>query len=152
MLESVCDAIHNYFVRDVYTGSFEIKDGKLDLPGLLQGQRFRIIGSALNDGVYTLFGHDVYDDDGKKRAILMDETFNGTIQYMGVPAAFLVLCAEISDWQTKYGEASKSPYSSESFGGYSYTKRSSGGTSADGSISWQTIFKDRLKRWRKICE
>ena len=41
-----------------------------------------------------------------------------------------------------------SPYVSESFGGYSYTKRSG---SDSGSVGgWQEAFKARLSPWRKL--
>ena len=47
----------------------------------------------------------------------------------------------------KYGEKSLSPYQSESFGGYSYTKASA---SNGDQVDWKTVFRSRLNRWRKI--
>jgi hypothetical protein len=53
-----------------------------------------------------------------------------------------------AEWE-KYGKAAESPYVSESFGGYSYTK--SGGYEADGGVNnWVTAFKTRLAQWRKL--
>ena len=45
-----------------------------------------------------------------------------------------------------------SPYASESFGGYAYTKASAGQGSADsgGGISWRTPFASELNKWRKL--
>ena len=47
--------------------------------------------------------------------------------------------------EKKNGEVAASPFASESFGGYSYTKI----TSASG-ISWQSQFRARLNRWKKL--
>ena len=45
------------------------------------------------------------------------------------------------------GAGKESPYTSESFGGYSYTKA----TDANGApIGWQKAFASRLNKWRKL--
>ena len=74
---------------------------------------------------------------------------------MAVPQEVLDLSAEIDEWKAKYATVdsqSMSPYNSESFGGYSYSK--SAGGSSDSSkgnpSSWQSAFSNRLNRWRKI--
>ena len=73
---------------------------------------------------------------------------------MAVPKDVISLATEIGLWQAKYGgvdSENMSPYQSESFNGYSYTKASG---SASGSVSsvptWQSVFGDRLRRYRKI--
>jgi hypothetical protein len=67
---------------------------------------------------------------------------------MRIPKAVLDLNKDIDDWVTANAGAINSPYQSESFGGYSYTKAS--GNTSSGLIGWQSQFADRLNRWRKI--
>ena len=157
MLEQLCAHIHNYFERHpvshnriVFPGTYTIENGSISLP-FLSGQKFRIRGSALNDGVYT-YGSTIKDDDGSKAVTLADETFNGEIWAMYPPKAVLQLAAEISDWISKYGAAANSPYQSESFGGYSYTKASGAANTGGGASTgtWQGVFSARLNEWRKV--
>ena len=51
-------------------------------------------------------------------------------------------------WREKYGAVMDSPYTSESFGGYSYTKANGAGDST-GSGGWQAAFRARLNPYRK---
>lgn len=141
MLEQICAFIHNFFYGDRYAGTFTIENGVLTVDGLIDGQYFRICGSRLNDGVYR-YGVDQ----------LTDETFTGVVWDMRPPKSFLTLVEEIEAWQQKYGEAVKSPYSSESFNGYSYTK-AQGYASAGGGMlgTWQNIFGSQLNHWRKLA-
>ena len=46
--------------------------------------------------------------------------------------------------------AAMSPYMSESFGGYSYSKGASNTASGGSVVTWQDAFKTRLAPWRKI--
>lgn len=148
MLQRVCESICNYFIKDRFEGKFEIADGMISLP-LLDGQRFLIQGSALNDGMYTYHDTGIKDDDDFKAVGLHDESWDGAICAVAVPPAVMALSAEIKAWVDANGEAVNSPYSSENvIGVYSYTKAS--GTGAGGSVSWQDVFKDQLKRWRKV--
>lgn len=141
MLEQILDYVHNYFVKDIYKGSFSIFDGSLNVSFLQDGQYFKVIGSIFNDGVHK-FG----------TGTLQDETFVGEVWAMAVPPAVIALSDEIDDWIAKYGDQASSPYQSESFGGYSYSKKSSGGQSGDSNAAsdWTGIFKSRLNHWRKI--
>ena len=70
MLAELCAELKNYFLRnqseDIHNGLFTISDGSIDLPFLLDGQYFRIVGSVMNDGVYQ---YPVSE--------LADETFPG---------------------------------------------------------------------------
>ena len=102
---------------------------------LQDGQYFRICGSVFNDGVYAYAAET-----------LTDETFTGTIWALRVPLALSKLVAEIEDY-VNTDVAKPSPYKSESFGGYSYTRN----TDSDGApLSWQKAFRSRLNEWRKI--
>ena len=82
--------------------------------------------------------------------LLEDETFDGSIWALAIPKAVVDLAGEIAAWQEKYGAVTASPYTSESFAGYSYTK--SGGADAGGSGGWQAAFRARLNPYRKLRE
>lgn len=141
LLEQILDYIHNYFERDVVDGSFTISDGSVVLDFLQDGQYFRICGSVFNDGVYR------YPADN-----LTDETFTGQIWAMAVPPAVIALSEEITEWVNKYGSAANSPYQSESFGGYSYTKASiTNGSGGNSLADWRSVYASRLNHWRKIA-
>lgn len=136
MLTELCAELRNYFVREVYRGNFTIKDGSIAPLNFLQnGQYFTIVGSVFNDGVHK------YPTD-----VLIDETFDGTIRTMAVPPAVIALAEEIKAYNES-DAAKPSAYTSESFGGYTYTKV----TDKNGAVaSWKTIFASRLNKWRKI--
>lgn len=142
MIEQICAFIHNYFERVSITGRFVIANGELQGgPEILEGQYYRILGSALNDGVHK-HGEET----------LQDEAFEGTVTTMGVPVTLIELASEISDWQDQYAQVIQSPYQSESFGGYSYTKGSGG--SGGGNVNtndWRYVFGSRLNQWRKLA-
>lgn len=152
MLTEVCDFVHNYFEHTDYHGTFEISNGTINLDSLVaNGQRFRIIGSALNDGIYTWMNGTVYDDDGTMGVSLMPETFEGTVSAMAVPRLFLQIVDDIIAWTEANKDVLDSPYTSESFGGYSYTKATGSGANAGGSLSWQDVFRGKLNAYRKIA-
>jgi hypothetical protein len=152
MLTEVCDFVHNYFEYAVYDGTFTVEDGTINLDSLVaNGQRFRIIGSALNDGIYTYHTDGtIFNDDGKEGVMLASETFTGRVVAMAVPQAVLSIVADIVDWVDKNKTVLDSPYQSESFGGYSYTKASGSGSNAGGALGWQDMFRSRLNAYRKI--
>jgi len=154
-LFEVCHYLRNWFERDKYVGEFTIADGQIGqqyYDGLttdkmqLDGAPFiRIINSHYNDGIHNL---PIIPNQ------LQDETFDGGVWTMYVPAAVLSIVHEIELWQQKYGGADgalNSPYTSESFGGYSYSK-AGGGDSANGGggTSWKDVFGSRLWQWRKL--
>lgn len=150
MLRQICENICNYFIQNRFEGKYEIAGGMISLP-LLDGQRFLIQGSALNDGLYTYHDTGIKNDDDSVAAGLRAETFTGTICALAVPPAVIALAGEIKTWVDNYGASVETPYSSENvLGVYSYTK-ASGGTGAGGSVSWQDVFSDRLNRWRKVA-
>lgn len=148
MLTELCQELRNWFERDKYIGTFTIENGQISMPdGSIQsGQYFRIIGSVFNDGVHK------YEPDSEDAEELIDEIFEGAIWTMAVPPAVIDLSERISAWVSTYGEVVSSPYSSESFGGYSYQKASSGRGYGDSSAapSWQSTFASELNKWRKI--
>ena len=139
MLEQVLMNIRRWFPVEggIHSGTFTIEGGGITLPFLADGQYFRICGSVFNDGLHQ---YNVLD--------LTDETFTGTIWALAIPKAVIELADEIQKWQEKNGEASVSPYQSESFGGYSYSKATDAETG--GAVTWQSAFKQQLSAWRKI--
>lgn len=143
MLTEVCEYLNNYFWRQKINVKLTIEDGTFTLSTLKEGQYFRILGSLFNDGVHQYPATD-----------LTDEEFEGQIWSMAVPQTVIDLASEIQEWQNKYGDVNSeamSPFTSESFGNYSYSKSSS--QSGSGTIisnSWQNTFASRLNKWRKL--
>lgn len=138
MLEQVLLSLRNWFVADKRTGRVRIEGGSLVPPtglDLKDGQYIRITGSTFNDGLHR------WPCTG-----MTDEEFVGTVWALAVPRAVIDLADEIEAWQTEHAEELGSPYASESFGGYSYTR-----VGGDGSpITWRQQFKARLDPWRKL--
>ena len=153
MISEICAELRNYFLRDyvnpehyIHYGSFVIADGEMQsLPFLKIGQYYRIIGSTFNDGVHKYGAHNRDTEDSET---LTDEEFEGAIWEMFVPKEVVDLSAEIQDWISKNADTINSPYQSESFGGYSYTKSVAG--TGQISTDWQTHFAAKLNRWRRL--
>lgn len=142
MLEQVLAYLNNWFLLAVYEDTYTVEGGGLSLPFLQNGQYFRIMGSVFNDGLYQ-YDAEMMDE-------LTDETFDGAIWALAVPKAVIKLAAEIAAWQEKNGETVASPYTSESFGGYSYTKAANESTGA--ALTWQGVFAARLNAYKKARE
>ena len=147
MLTEICAKLRNYFVthdEDMHFGVFAISGGIITPPLDIPTDYIRIIGSHLNDGVHKLSDNDLVDE----------AKFEGAIWVMSPPKAFLGLVSEIEAWQEKNGSAGSeamSPFNSESFGGYSYSKGYSGSSTGSGNFSsWEDAFSRRLNAWRKI--
>ena len=144
MLNELCQECRNYFdkAQPKFFGKVVIEDGKITneqfSDAIQPNQYFRIVGSIFNDGVYC------FKDD----LALTDESFDGAIWLMAVPQSFIELAKEIKAWNEEYGKALNSPYQSESFGGYSYTKGN--GKNGGGAITWQDAFATRLNLYRRI--
>lgn len=136
MLEKVLRHLRNWFVvpDGIHRGKYEIKGGSIELPFLVEGQYFRIVGSVLNDGLYQY-----------PTGELRDETFTGVIWALAIPRDVLELVKEIEQWNEKNPS---SPFTSESFGGYSYTKATNHATGQP--VTWQDAFRGTLNQWRKL--
>ena len=157
MLTELCEYLRNWFVedQDKHIGTITITGGAITARDDLifsdtviepvAGQYFRIVGSIFNDGV-----HQYPDED------MADETFEGAVWLMRIPPAVIALAADIEAWKAKYMSIDSplmGPFTSESFGGYSYSKSGVGAsafTNASGISGWQAAFADRLGLWRKI--
>ena len=134
MLESVLMYLNNWFVLGRYDDTYTIEDGHITLPFLAKGQYFRVLGSVFNDGLYK------YSDYPG----LEDETFDGSIWALAIPQSLLSIVNEITVWTAKNGDGG--PYTSESFGGYSYSKA----TNSKGvAVGWRDVFAAQLAPWKK---
>ena len=149
MLTELCTELNNWFdeaadgSQNRYFGKFTIEDQAIDLSeiGIKNGQYFRIVGSTFNDGVHQ------YPEN------LTDETFDGAVWLMNVPQEVIALSADIDEWKDKFetlDSPAMSPYNSESFGGYTYSKAVSGASENQSNSTWQSQFRSRLNKWRKI--
>ena len=137
-LTDLCGELNNYFdVLRIY-GEFTITNNSIDLSdyNVHEGQYIRIVGSTFNDGVHP---YPVYG--------LKDEKFRGAVWAMAVPSSVIAQITEINQWEAMNQSVLNSPYQSESFGGYSYTLKTE---NAEGGLNWQTHFRRKLDRWRKI--
>lgn len=134
MLEQIMRAVNNWFECDYASGTFVCSNGSIVVPeGFLEdGQYFRVCGSKFNDGLHQ------WPAEGFRA-----ETFHGSVVALAVPRAFEELATEIEEWNSANKATAESPFSSESFGGYSYSKAEVGST-------WQAAFRSRLNQWRKI--
>lgn len=147
-LYELCAECRNWHLRSVVRGRFTVSDGVLgEVVGAQAGQYIRIVGSVFNDGVYQ------YPAVG-----LTDETFDGAVWLLGIPEDFVALLNDINAWETANKDAiatataevlAAGPYTSESFAGYTYQKKTSIG---DVATSWRDPrlgFAARLNKWRK---
>lgn len=150
MLTEICAYLKNYFDRNQakFHGSFEIKNGTIESfndgdMGLMEGQYFRVIGSVFCDGVWEYGKNDLPHD----------EVFTGSVWAMAVPQDVIDLSTEISAWIQKYGtvdSTNMSPFTSESFDGYSYSKSQRYTNNSSSPSGWQDAFGRRLMRYKKI--
>ncbi len=149
MLTEICADIKNYFCyqSDIHIGDFSIVNGEIVPAMNFPTDYIRIVGSHRNDGVHCL--------TDENDTLIDEPEFHGAVWIMSPPADFLALVAEIQAWQEKNGaldSPAMSPFNSESFGGYSYSKsggNSSGGSSSGGA-NWQAAFRSRLNLYRRI--
>ena len=138
IITEICAELRNWFVvpNGVHIQTYTISGGSIaPLDFLQEGQYFRIIGSVFNDGVHQYPASD-----------LTDETFHGAVWSMAIPPSVIDLAAEIEEYN-KSDAGKASPYISENFGGYGYTKA----TGSNGKVlTWKSVFADALNRYRKL--
>ena len=139
----LCARLRNYFSQpgDRHPGTYTAEGGQLSPVSFLSpGQYYRIIGSRFCDGVYR-YGTDT---------LPANEVFDGCVWAMRVPPAVVSMLGEINMWLEKYGAAAESPYSFESFGGYSYSKPARKTDPAEqDTYGWWGTFSSRLSPWRR---
>lgn len=136
MLEKILSYLNNDFRvsdKEPETKTYAIENGTLGLDNVREGQYVRIFGSAFNDGIYRY-----------PLERLVDETFTGCVIPLAIPRVILTLAEEIETWSEKN---QPTVFTSESFGGYAYSKA----TKANGTAAgWREVFADDLKPYKKM--
>lgn len=147
-LYELCAECRNFFPRSVIRGDFRVVGGVLEpLPDIPDGAYIRVVGSLFNDGVFQ------YPHTG-----IADEEFSGAVWILAIPEDFISLLTDINAWEAANAEAVAKaaadvlagPYTSESFAGYTYTKKTG---LPDVPTTWKDPrlgFASRLNVWRKI--
>lgn len=157
MLEQLLTYLRNWFrVRDgvdgKHPGTYTVDGGCIVLPFLQNGQYFRIIGSVFNDGLYIYGDHIM--DESRNETELADETFTGSIWALAIPKAVIQAADELGAVTAQASKITsqivESPFTAESFGGYSYSKDQSGQLAA--LTAQRDEITKRLNQWRKIRE
>lgn len=113
--------------------------GELICNAIADGQYFWVEGSIFNDGLHKSPATD-----------MKDERFTGRLVLLAVPDAVVRMSEEIDAWSAKNADVLDSPYQSESFGGYSYSKGSASSQDGGYSAGWQSQFSGKLRQWRKL--
>jgi hypothetical protein len=148
MLTQICQYLRNWFDTKPdgtsypkFAGEFTISDNTIDVD-VPEGAYIRIMGSLFNDGVHQIGGNDY-----------KNEQFEGAVWVMVIPPPILAADEWATAWMDKNGGAdteANSPFTSESFGGYSYSKGANTNGTAGASVFNQAAFVDMLAPWRKI--
>lgn len=147
-LTKLCYEVNNYFKRSIHVNKMSVTNGSLTwMPAEIQdGQYFRIVGSVFNDGVHKY----------PATKLTNEAEFQGAIWLLAIPADFVDLANKIDEWETKYGGVESpalSPFNSESFGNYSYSKGGASSGGANGTTnpnSWQSVFASEISKYRRM--
>ena len=152
-LEAICKELKNWFTKDKdkYFGTFTIAGGVITPSDFLKpDQYFRIVGSIFNDGVYQYRGAGVPIDG------LMDEEFSdGAVWAMSGDVFKVASNLNIlNDWIESNKNVIQSPYTSESFAGYSYSKSTGNNATSvnEGNIPLMQKINELFGRYRKVRE
>lgn len=126
------------YLRNFFPGrkwefsDYAISGGEIVLGGLWVGDYYLIEGSQRNDGVHVYGDHD-----------LLPEVFSGSVTELKIDNQLLKKWERINRWCSENEKLIRSPYQSESFGGYSYTKNAV-------TTDWKSVFANDLRPWRKL--
>lgn len=147
-ISDLCAELRNYFLpsyknpaKYIHHGTFKVENGQLqNVPFLRDGQYYRIVGSIFNDGVWCVGKEELVDED----------EFDGAVWEMAVPSDFIDLVTELDRANAKIDQAATNDtgFTSESFGGYSYTKRA--GISDELQDERARIMKKLNSRYRRL--
>ena len=94
-----------------------------------------------------------YFDLEKHNGHFVIENGNITADFLRDGQYFRIMGSVFSDGVHKY--PAMSPFTSESFAGYSYSKGGAGGSGSSGgsgATGWKAAFASRLNAWRKLHE
>lgn len=145
MLSRVCRYLKNYFVKTTTgNGDVTVADNKVFFNGseieMNEGQYFALAGLNYVYGVYA------YGDE------LEDSTFEGAVWIMQVPKDVLDVVERMAAWEEANGgvdSEAMSPFQSESFGGYSYSKASGGSGKVGSSVFDNAEYASVLSPFKK---
>lgn len=129
--------VRNFFERGWIDGPLTISGGVLPVPA--DAPYIAITGSAYNDGVHRMAS------PVEAEKPLTDESFSGRVWLLYPPADFLELCGDASAFDEKNPVGA---LKSESFGEYSYTRASAGGSG--GMPTWQSALALRLQDYKRM--
>ena len=146
MINEIMEQINNYFSRTVESNGSIISGSTISgsfRETYLTGQFIRLQHTILNDGVYkvvSLVGNVLTVEE-----TLIDETPVETYLIWGLapPKDFLNLVNEINTYETSQTQVG---IVSESQGSRSVSFGSSNGDNSN----WESVFKRRLNRYRKV--
>lgn len=145
MLTEICQYLHNYFEYEKHFGLISIIGDVVFCDGeeieMDEGQYFALFRERYAIGVY------------KNGDELADKTFMGSVWLMDIPDAILKANQWAEQWMEKNGgvdSAANSPFQSESFGGYSYSKGNNSNGKAGVGLFDQASFVGRLAPYRKL--
>lgn len=146
MLTRVCRYLKNWFVKsNTGNGDVAVIDGKVYFNGseieMNEGQHFALVRTRYVYGVYA-YGDEIEDSE-----------FEGAVWIMDVPKDVLDVVVRMTAWEEANGGSDSpamSPYQSESFGGYSYSKASGGGGKVGSSVFDNAEFASVLRPFKKI--
>lgn len=156
-LTDLCERLRNWFDVRRHFGTFTIENGTIDLDFIREGRFYRLIGGGYkNNGVFFYNGErleyikEIYHkNDGSldiKYDETEDETFTGAVWELDIKKSFIEFYATMCDWQKQNAKVLNSPFQSESFGGYSYSKVSG----SNGALTVWDNFASDLARWQKL--
>jgi len=139
MLERVLRDIHNRFDYASVSGTFEVTSRTMEVGGLQDGQYFWVEGSVFNDGLHRYPDNDMHDEE-----------FEGRVLLLAIPPAVLDVADRAERWCADHADELDSPYQSESFGGYSYSKDSPASPDGSAASAWASKFASELAPFRKM--
>lgn len=136
--------LNNFFYQKGEKGEFEAIDGCIRVSQKYKTGQFVKLESL--DGICGVYS--VVSTDGV--SITLDESLNGifegVVYSLNVPKAFTQLHEEIEKFKINN---KVSTFTSESFGGYSYSKATNGNGKP---LGWQDVYADELKYYKRIYD
>lgn len=134
--QDVIETIHANFARDTRYGEFSVTGGSISGAEIPDGAYFWVSGSLFNDGLHLAPATD-----------LVDEEFEGDVSVLAIPKTFIKVVEDMEAW-AKAHPADRGGYTSESFGGYSYSLPTNSQTGQAATV--YDVFRSKLTKWRRL--
>lgn len=145
MLTEICQYLHNYFEYEKLFGDVIVTASSVSVNGkivaLEEGQYFALFRGRIPLGVF------------KNGDTLKPRHFEGAVWLLDIPDAILNADTWAESWKAKNGAAdsdANSAFTSESFGGYSYSKGTTSTGKAGSGIFDNAQFSSMLAPYRKL--